>query len=60
MSIASLAATAVAARDAATLQAMNVAMLRQQHAAQQSIVRMLAEAVTPPARVAPGRLDVTA
>jgi hypothetical protein len=47
MSVTSIAATAVAANHAQTAQAMNTIALKQKHAAEQSIVQMLEQAVPP-------------
>ena len=49
MSVASIASAAVAANHAQTAQALNNIVLKQQHAAEQSIVQMLEQAITPAA-----------
>jgi purine-nucleoside phosphorylase len=47
MSISGIASAAVAANHAQTSQAINIAVQKQQHAAEQSMVQMLEQAVTP-------------
>jgi hypothetical protein len=49
MSVSSIASAAVAANHAQTAQALNNIVLKQQHAAEQSIVQMLEQAITPAA-----------
>ncbi len=49
MSVTSIAATAAVAKHAQTAQAINNIVLKQRHAAEQSIVQMLEQAIPPSA-----------
>ena len=60
MSIAGIATSAVAANQAQTAQSMTTAMIKQQHASEEAMVRMLDQAVEKSSNtVEAGRVDIT-
>ncbi len=59
MSISDIALSAVVANHAQTAQAMTNAAIKQQHAAEQAIVRMLDQAIAQSSNPSAGGVDIT-